>query len=156
MDNPGCTPSTLSPAEARSRTGSVSSQILDMIGIKNGRVTEPGPGISRCEEDPDHLYKMRHPWSLYGASEDELKAGFERLRENLSKHHWKMVSYGPNNSKSKTLELTADYQRDRFSVNAELQISSPTAGKVKDPLILVNVVSGCFRVPEGTKLDQEY
>ncbi len=127
-----------------------------MIGIKDGKVTKPGPGIRPCDNDPDHLYSTAHPWSVYGVPEDELKDGFQRLKAHLPDHHWKVVTYGPNTSKAKTLELTADYEKDRFSLNAELRVSSPTAGPEKNPLILVNVVSGCFRAPKGTKLDQEY
>lgn len=151
------TPETLAVGKAREKTSGVSSQILELIGIKEGKVTEPGPGISPCHEDPSHLYRANHPWSIYGvSSEDVLKDGFQRLRENLPKHGWKIVEYGPNKSKAKTLELTADSAKDHYSINAELVVSSPTAGKESKPLILVTVTSGCFRAPDGTKLDQEF
>ncbi|MET9496376.1 hypothetical protein [Streptomyces sp. NPDC006552] len=151
------TPQTLAVSKAREKTSGVSSQILELIGIKEGKVTEPGPGVSPCKDDPQHLYKTRHPWSVYDvSSEDVLKDGFRRLHERLPDHGWKIVEYGPNKSKAKTLELTADSTKDRFSVNAELVVSSPTAGKESHPLILVTVVSGCYRAPEGTKLDQEF
>ncbi|MGW4273440.1 hypothetical protein ACWEGQ_14005 [Streptomyces seoulensis] len=142
--------------KAREKAKAVSSQILELIGIRAGKVTEPGPNITACEEDPDHLYKTLHPWSVYDVSEDELKAGFQRLREGLTGKGWKIVQYGPNKSRSKTLELTADSQNEPFSVNAELWVSSPTAGPEKDPKILVNIVSGCWRAPEGTDLSTQY
>lgn len=155
VDDLDYTPTTLAVTKAKAKTGSVSSQILNMIGIKGGKVTEPGPGVSPCDEDPEHLYRTLHPWSVYQVSEDELKQGFQRLREALPKNDWKIVEYGPNKSKDKTLEMTADYQKERFSVNAELHISTASA-KEKTPLILINVVSACFRAPAGTKLDQEF
>ncbi|MFH9012485.1 hypothetical protein ACH4C6_13980 [Streptomyces sp. NPDC017943] len=148
--------STLGVEEAREKAKTVSSQIYDMIGIKEGRVTEPGPGIAPCEEDPEHLYSTVHPWSLYDVPEGELRDGFQRLKENLPEQGWKIVEYGPNNSKTKTLELTADSKTEPFSLNAELWVSSATAGTEKDPKILVNVASGCFRAPKGTALDQEF
>ncbi|MFG2717385.1 hypothetical protein ACGFW5_03620 [Streptomyces sp. NPDC048416] len=155
--NPANTPETLSVGKAREKTSSVSSQILEMMGIKEGKVTEPGPGISPCEGYPSHLYRANHPWSVYSVfSEEVLRNGFQRLRENLPKGGWKIVEYGPNKSKAKTLELTADSMKDRYSINAELVVSSPGAGKESNPLILVTVTSGCFRAPEGTKLDQEF
>ncbi|MER0447989.1 hypothetical protein ABR738_26110 [Streptomyces sp. Edi4] len=156
-NDPADTPETLSVAKARERTSGVSSQILEMIGIKEGKVTEPGPGIAPCAEDPRHLYRANHPWSVYAVSSEEvLKDGFQRLREKLPERGWKIVEYGPNKSKAKTLELTADSTKDRYSINAELVVSSPAAGQESNPLILVTVTSGCFRAPEGTKLDQEF
>jgi hypothetical protein len=156
VDDLGYTPTTLAVDKAKAKTGSVSSQILNMIGIKGGKVTEPGPGVSPCDEDPEHLYLTRHPWSVYEVSQDELKKGFQRLREALPKNGWKIVDYGPNKSKEKTLEMTADYKKERFSVNAELWVDNLPDVKQKTPLILINVVSGCFRAPAGTKLDQEF
>ncbi|MFD0315989.1 hypothetical protein [Streptomyces flavalbus] len=97
-----------------------------------------------------------HPWSLHGVSEDELKDGFRRLKAVLPEREWKIVEYGPNDSKSRTLELTADLRTEPFSLNAELWVSSATAGTEKDPKILLNLTSGCFRAPTGTTLDQEF
>ncbi|MGV9347940.1 hypothetical protein ACWDSD_24610 [Streptomyces spiralis] len=157
MDDLGYEPTTLSVDKAREETSAISSQILDLIGIKEGKVTEPGPGVSTCEEDPDHLYKTRHPWSIYQVSSEEvLRQGFERLHKELPQHGWKIVRYGHDNSKAKTLGLTADSKTKRFSVDVELLVSSPTAGKEKEPLLAVTVVSGCFRAPKGTDLNTEY
>lgn len=151
MDDLGYTPTTRDTEDVRTRTKAVSSEIFDMIGIKEARTTEPGPGISPCEQDPEHLFRSRHPWSLYGVPEAELKRGFARLKENLTDRGWKIVAYGPNSSAAKTLELTADSGKDRYSLNAELRVSGATVEK--EPLILVHVVSGCFRAPDGTDLD---
>ncbi|MDI3417962.1 hypothetical protein [Streptomyces luteolus] len=155
MNDLDYTPETLKTEEARDKTKAISSNVLDMIGIRDGKVTKPGPGISECSEDPEHLYKTRHPWSIYDTSEDDLKAGFERLREQLPKNGWKIVKYGPNESAAESLELTADSEKDRFSINAELLISKGSKRR-EEPMILVHVVSGCFRAPEGTNLDTEY
>ncbi|WP_240139252.1 hypothetical protein [Streptomyces sp. MUM 178J] len=149
----GYTPTTLAVDDLRAKTKSVSSQIYDMIGIKGGKTTEPGPGISTCEEDPEHLILSRHPWSLYDVPQDDLKQGFQRLREELPKRGWKIVEYGPNKSAAKTLELTADSTTERYSVNAELHVDGPAS---ETPKILVHVVSGCFRAPEGTDLNGVY
>lgn len=153
-DDLGYTPTTLEVERARTRTKEVSSEIFDMIGLPRAKTTPGGASASTCEEDREHLFKIRHPWSVYDVSEAELKQGFERLRQALPTKGWKVVSYGPNNSKAKSLELTADSEEERFSVNAELWVGS-TDPKKKN-LILVNVVSGCFRAPEGTDLNGLY
>ncbi|MGX9883828.1 hypothetical protein [Streptomyces sp. NPDC002276] len=147
-------PTTLGVDDARAKANHISSQILDMIGIEDSQVTQSGAGVSPCDKDPNHLYLLRHPWSIYKVTPDELKAGFQRLREKLPKNGWKIVDYGPDTSANKNLELTADSETEPFSVNASLHITG-TSGK-KEPLILVHVVSGCYRAPEGTDLSKEY
>ncbi|MQY37900.1 hypothetical protein SRB17_59080 [Streptomyces sp. RB17] len=149
-------PTTLAVDKARTQANHFSSQILDMIGIKEGKVTEGGAGVSLCDKDPNHLYRMHHPWSIYQVSEDKLKQGFQRLRENLPERGWKVVDYGPNNSKAKVLELTADSKTEPYSVNAVLVVSTPTHLHESNPRIEVTVVSGCFRAPKGTDLSKEY
>jgi hypothetical protein len=93
---------------------------------------------------------------VYGVSEDDLKAGFLRLRAELPKKGWKIVEYGPNKSQAKSLSLTADWEHDRFSVNAVLIVSTATNPHEKQPLIMVNVVSGCWQAPKGTDLNTQY
>lgn len=147
---------TLDVDKARDKAKAASSEIYDMIGIHKGKATERGPAVSLCDEDSEHLYKTRHPWSVYGVSEDELKAGFQRLREELPKKGWKIVDYGPANSEAKSPSLTADSEKDRFSVNAVLMVSTPSNPHEKEPLLSVTVVSGCWRAPEGTDLGTQY
>ncbi|WP_459738093.1 hypothetical protein [Streptomyces sp. E-15] len=143
--------------KARDKAKAASSAIYEMIGIHGGKVTERGPAISTCEgKDPQHFYRTRHPWSVYGLSEDELKAAFQRLREELPKKGWKIVDYGPNNTEAKTLSLTADSETERFSVNAVLIVSTPTNPHEKEPLLAITVVSGCWQAPKGADLDSQY
>ncbi|MFJ3641236.1 hypothetical protein ACIPRD_15955 [Streptomyces sp. NPDC090108] len=125
-----------------------------MIGIKDGKVTEGGAGVSLCDEDPDHLYRMRHPWSICEVAPDKLEAGFQRLRETLSESGWKVVAYGRDTSANKNLELTADSEKEPFSVNASLRITG--ASGTQQPMLQIRVVSGCFRAPKGTDLGKEY
>ncbi|MCS0603011.1 hypothetical protein NX794_17585 [Streptomyces sp. LP11] len=149
-------PTVLDVDEAREKAKAVSSQIYELINIPSGKATEPGPSISTCDQDPEHLYQTVHPWSVYGVPENELKAGFQRLRNGLPGKGWKIVQYGPDKSRDKTLQLTADSETEPFSVNAELWVSSPTAGHEKEPKILINIVSGCWRAPKGTDLKSQY
>ncbi|MFQ6146236.1 hypothetical protein ACLMNJ_24700 [Streptomyces seoulensis] len=147
-------PTTLAVDQARTKANHLSSQILDMIGIKDGKVTEGGAGVSLCDDDPDHLYRMRHPWSIYEVAPDKLEAGFQRLREILPKNGWKVVAYGRDTSANKNLELTADSEKDPFSVNASLRITGASGNQ--QPMLQIRVVSGCFRAPKGTDLGKEY
>ncbi|MEU2062165.1 hypothetical protein [Streptomyces sp. NPDC013455] len=152
----GSKATTLDVDTAKARAKAVSSQIYELIDMRTAKVTQPGPRIATCDQDPEHLFQTVHPWSVYGVSEDELKAGFQRLKEGLPEKGWKIVQYGPNKSKDRTLEMTADSRTEPFSVNVELWVSSPAAGQEKEPKILVNVVSGCWRAPKGTDLNTQY
>ncbi|MES9519158.1 hypothetical protein [Streptomyces capoamus] len=147
---------TLDVDRARDKAKAVSSAIYDMIGVDRGKTTERGPSVSPCDEDPEHLYKTRHPWSVYDVPEGDLKAGFQRLREELPKRGWKIVDYGPENSAAKSLSVTADSEKDRFSVHAVLMVSTASNPHEREPLLSVTVVSGCWRAPQGTDLGTQY
>ncbi|MER5890978.1 hypothetical protein ABT160_44775 [Streptomyces sp. NPDC001941] len=153
-DDLGYTPATLGVDEARTRTKQVSSEVLDMIGLPKAPTTPGGVSASTCEQDREHLFATRHPWSVYGVSDEELKAGFERLRAALPDKGWKVVSYGPNKSKARNLELTADHGKEHFAVNAELAVGGTDPRRKS--LLAVTVVSGCYRAPEGTDLNGLY
>lgn len=155
----GYEPTTLSVDEARTKTKAVSSQIFDLIGIKDAKTTPAYTSISPNAKDPSHLFMVRHPWSVYGASDQELEQGFLRLKEALPQHGWKIKAYGPNSSPAKNLELTADSQDGPFSVNVVLATAvdpaknAPSANNESG--IIVHVVSAYFRAPEGTDLNGE-
>ncbi|MFE2286074.1 hypothetical protein ACFXDJ_18125 [Streptomyces sp. NPDC059443] len=154
------TPTVLSVQDAKTKTKAVSSQIFDLIGIKNAKTTPGGASISLNEKDPSHLFMVRHPWSVYGTSDEELTQGFLRLKEALPQHGWKIKEYGRNSTPAKDLELTADSQDGPFSVNVVLATAvdpaknAPSANNESG--IMVHVVSAYFRAPEGTDLNGVY
>ncbi|MGW7519566.1 hypothetical protein ACWGJ2_28640 [Streptomyces sp. NPDC054796] len=146
-------PATVRSIEkADAETKRVSSQVLDIIDVE-GKVSEPGPRVTSCsDKNAEKFFKMLHPWSLTGTSNEELRQAMTRLRENLPKKGWKIVGYGRNNSKDKSLELTADNHEKRFGLNVELWEEAEGSGE--KPKLIVNVVSGCYRVPEGETVDR--
>ncbi len=140
---------TRSIEDARSDTKKVSSDILDVIGLK-GKVSEPGPGVTRCGEnkDSDKFFRMRHPWSFTTSSGEQLDEAMKRLRDELPEHGWKVVQYGHDNSQNKNLNLTADNDKKKFSVHITY------FAKDTPPKLAVRVISGCYQVPEGERVDQ--
>ncbi|NUV80673.1 hypothetical protein G6W52_12240 [Streptomyces sp. CAI-155] len=143
---------TRSVDEVDAETKQISSQILDIIAVK-GVTSKSGPGVSTCDgAERGKLFLMRHPWSLTGASDAELAKAMNRLKEDLPKHGWKIVGYGPNSSKAKSLELTADHIEKKFAVKVELWEKN-SGGDSNEPTLLVNVVSACYQVPEGQRVD---
>ncbi|MFF7254719.1 hypothetical protein [Streptomyces microflavus] len=144
---------TRSVDDVDAETKQISSQILDIMAVK-GTMSKSGPGVSTCEgAERGKLFLMRHPWSLTGPSDAELMKAMTRLKEGLPKHGWKVVGYGPNSSKAKSLELTADHVEKKFAVKVEFWEKN-SGGDTNDPTLLVNVVSACYQVPEGEKVDR--
>ncbi|MDX2920925.1 MULTISPECIES: hypothetical protein [Streptomyces] len=144
---------TRSVDDVDAETKQISSQILDVMAIK-GAMSKSGPGVSTCEgAERGKLFLMRHPWSLTGTSDAELMKAMTRLKEDLPKHGWKIVGYGPNSSKAKSLELTADHAAKKFAVKVEFWERN-SGGDTNEPTLLVNVVSACYQVPDGEKVDR--
>ncbi len=72
----------------------------------------------------------------------------ERLKGELPKRGWKVVEYGPNTSKNKSIELTADNDK------REAQRQDRSFREGWDASLNLMVVSGCYQVPDGEKADR--
>ncbi|MQS39309.1 hypothetical protein FFZ77_28130 [Streptomyces katsurahamanus] len=155
MDDSGQSDSSVPAAgtksldDATNDTQRVSSDLLDLIKVK-GKASEPGPRVSECGDgkDREKYFQMRHPWSLTPASGDELAGVMERLKGELPEHGWKIVHYERDSSRNKNLRLTADHDERKFSV------SIVHLAKNEKPKLSVTVVSGCYQVPEGQRVDR--
>ncbi|GAA0331236.1 hypothetical protein [Streptomyces blastmyceticus] len=152
-DDLGYTPDVRDVESVRGEANQLSSSLLDVIALK-GDVTQPGPGVAVCgDRDADKFYKIHHPWSLRGVPFEEMSHAMERLKAELPKRGWKVVKYGPDSSPSRSLELIANSTERKFSVNVSLydgsKAGSSEASSAKEDLLMVDLVSACFRVPEG-------
>ncbi|WNF27258.1 hypothetical protein RI138_10640 [Streptomyces sp. C11-1] len=126
----------------------ISSEIYDLIGIR-GKGSDTGPGVSECGgKDPDKYFQIFHPWSFTPESPSQLDDVMERLREELPKHGWKIVEYGHDTSKNKNINLTADNDKKKHSVNITHY------AKRTPPKLSLTVVSGCYQTPEGQKVQR--
>ncbi len=140
-------PETRPVKKAIESAAGLSSQILDIIALR-GKVSEPSPGPDPCGgRDFKKYYRVYHAWSLYDAPVPDMERAMKRLKGELPKRGWKIVSYGPDSSKARSLELTADHPEKKFSVVITLQ---DRRGRSEDPsMIEVDVNSSCFQVPDG-------
>ncbi|MFJ1645526.1 hypothetical protein [Streptomyces sp. NPDC088258] len=137
--------------DVMSATEKTSSRILDLIAVK-GKVSEPGPGVTTCEDaEPGQLFSVYHPWSVTGSSDDELAKAMRRLKSELPGEGWEIVEYGPNSSRDRTLELTADHAEKKLGLNVEFW--KQNEGEDGKPKLIVNVVSACYRAPDGEEVD---
>ncbi|WP_258047325.1 hypothetical protein [Streptomyces sp. SM13] len=134
--------------EAVETTKKVSSELYDLIGIK-GKASNSGAGVTQCGgKDPNKFFQIFHPWSFTPVSADQLAGVMERLKEELPKRGWEIVEYGPNTSKNKSIQLTADNDKEKHSV----KITHFAKGET--PSLNLMVVSGCYQVPDGEKVDR--
>jgi hypothetical protein len=137
--------------ETSAETKRVSSEIYDLIGVK-GTTSKGGAGVMSCEgKDTEKFYAMKHPWSLTAGTDEELAGAMERLKTELPKRGWKIVKYGPDSSPSKNLELTADNDERKFGVHISFWRKN-SGGDTNPPSLIIDVISGCYEVPEGQKV----
>lgn len=139
------TPTVKTVQDARADTRDVSSRLFDIISVQ-GEASEPGPGVTTCEADPDmeRLYKMHHPWSISGVSRDVLREGMERLREQLPQEGWEIIEDGEANNANRSPVILFENRDVEYAAHVTLM------GKTdEDSLLYVFLVSACFSTPEG-------
>ncbi|MFH9071607.1 hypothetical protein [Streptomyces alboflavus] len=138
------TSTTRDASDAMEKT---SSGIYDLIGVK-GKASENFPGVTECAgKDRKTHFRIYHPWSFHPTSASDLDEAMERLKRELPKHGWKIVEYGPDTSRNKNINLTADNDKKKVSVNIVKMAKSDR------PSLSLDLVSGCYRVPDGQKVD---
>ncbi|TDC21666.1 hypothetical protein E1265_17435 [Streptomyces sp. 8K308] len=138
---------TVKPVDdARAEARRLSSDMLDFTGIQ-AQVSEPGPGVSVCAEDPERerLYKIRHAWSVYGVPSADLEQGMDRLRGALLEHGWVIVEEGELNNAARTPRILFENTSLAYAVNVELVAGTEDY----EPMLTVDLVSACFSTPEG-------
>ncbi|MFF0967632.1 hypothetical protein ACWDQO_01480 [Streptomyces sp. NPDC003703] len=137
---------TATTEEAVARVKEVSSQIHDFLGIP-GRASEPGPGVRACEgKDPDTYFQVYHPWNFAPASGSDNDVAMKNLEKRLSTGGWVLKRSYRDTSANKNLNLVAD--NDARSASVWIVAYSKRAV----PSIGVEVTSGCYRVPEGQRV----
>ncbi|WP_330459453.1 hypothetical protein OIB37_22830 [Streptomyces sp. NBC_00820] len=125
----------------------VSSGIYDLIGVQ-GKASDSRPGVDQCSgRSREKYFRIFHPWSFYPASAGDLDEAMKRLKEELPKNGWKIVEYGPDTSRNKNINLTADNDEKKVGVNI-VQMS-----KNDPPKLSLMVVSGCYEVPDGQEVE---
>ncbi|MCG0067290.1 hypothetical protein L0F81_29150 [Streptomyces tricolor] len=133
--------------DAAAEAQKVSSRLYDLIGVK-GKASDGSPGVQECSgKDRDTYFQIFHKWSFYPASANDLDAAMEHLKEGLPKQGWKIVEYGPDSSESENLTLIADNDEKKVGVHiAQMKKRNP-------PKLSLMLVSGCYQVPEGQKVE---
>ncbi|MFJ2760907.1 hypothetical protein [Streptomyces prasinus] len=139
---------TSTSLDAAGATEKVSSGIYDLIGVK-GKASESYSTVMECSgEDAEKYFRILHPWSFYPASVSDLDVAMERLKSELPKHGWEIVDYGPDTSKNKNIRMTADNDRKKVSLRVIKM------AKNDPPKLSLNVVSGCYEIPEGQEIER--
>ena len=147
------TPTVKSVDDGRTETRDLSNSILSLAGIQ-GDVTEPNPGVSACEADPDmeeNLYKMRDGWSIYGVPVATLEEGMRNLRRELPRQGWEIVEEGELNNAERSPRILFENDDVEHAVDIVLYGNNDD-----EPMLSATVVSACFKTPEGESPRGEY
>ncbi|CAL2068472.1 conserved exported protein of unknown function [Streptomyces murinus] len=145
----GTTPSagTSTSRDASAAMEKLSSGIYDLIGVK-GKTSDSHPFVAECPgKDTKTYFRIYHWWSFYPASAKDLDVAMERLKAELPRHGWKIVTYGPDTSRNRNVNLTADNDQRKAGVNI-VQMA-----KNDPPKLSLHVVSGCYKVPDGQEVE---
>ncbi|MFF9346954.1 hypothetical protein [Streptomyces sp. NPDC014734] len=126
----------------------LSSGIYDLIGVR-GKASDSRPGVMNCSDrDAKKYFRVFHPWSFHPESKGDLDVAMERLRTELPKNGWKITTYGPDTSKNKNMNLVADNEAKKAGVKIIKM------AKGDPPMLSVDVVSGCYQVPDGEEVER--
>lgn len=139
---------TSTSRDAADAMETVSSGIYDLIGVQ-GKASNSQSTVTNCSgKDRETHFRILHPWSFYPATTSNLHVAVEQLKEELPKHGWKISDYGPDTSKNKNLRMTADNDEKKASVRViEMAKNDP-------PKLSLDVVSGCYKVPDGQEIER--
>lgn len=121
-----------------------SSRILEMLAL-GGNVTESGAMTARCADyDSDqHVYRARHPWSVYQVPFSDMQKAMDRLRVELPKNGWEILKDGLDSSVGKSPQIIAQSEGRTLSLDVRLHEASETGNTPQ--LLEVTVESACYR-----------
>ncbi|WP_171991028.1 hypothetical protein [Streptomyces sp. JHA26] len=126
----------------------VSSGIYDLIGVK-GKASDSHSTVTDCPgKDKNTYFQILHPWSFRPTAASDLDVAMDRLEAELPKHGWNIVDYGPDSSKNRNVRMTADNDREKASVVVVKM------AKEDPPMLSLDVVSGCYKVPDGQEIQR--
>ncbi|MEU3449680.1 hypothetical protein AB0H29_21060 [Streptomyces thermolilacinus] len=126
----------------------VSSGIHGLIAVK-GEASDNRAGVMDCAgKDREKYFRVFHPWNFYPASPDQLDEAMKQLKQELPKHGWTIVQYGPDRSRNKNLTLTADNDQRKSSVNITQD------AKNDRPKLSLMLISGCYEIPAGREIER--
>ncbi|MER6416750.1 hypothetical protein [Streptomyces humidus] len=136
-------PKSRSTETVQAEISELSSRLFDVMSIKS-KVTKPGPDVQPCDSDDANsgkVYRIRHPWSAYGAGNDAMEKGMANLRQGLPKQGWKIEKVGNDGSSNKNMQILAVHEKTLSQ--AEITWLKGLDGH--EPLIEVSLYSRCFR-----------
>ncbi|WP_186777850.1 hypothetical protein [Streptomyces salinarius] len=139
---------TSTSSDAADTVERVSSGIYDLIGVQGKASDDQSTVMSCSDENRETHFRILHPWSFYPATASDLHVAMEQLKTELPKNGWKIVDYGPDTSKNKNIRMTADNDDKKASIRVvEMAKNDP-------PKLSMDVVSGCFRIPDGQEIER--
>ncbi|MFD5648477.1 hypothetical protein [Streptomyces sp. NPDC127039] len=142
------TAGTSTSSDAADAVEMVSSGIYDLIGVQ-GEASDDQSTVMNCSgKDRETYFRILHPWNFYPATASNPQTAMDKLKSELPKHGWKITEYGPDTSRNKNVKMTADNDEKKVSVSViEMAKNDP-------PKLSLDVVSGCYRIPDGQEIER--
>lgn len=143
-------PQRMSVSDAEDLMRRQSSTIFDASGLREAN--NGAPAADPCEGVANG-FRIRHFWSMYGASADSLKQAMDRLHKELPAKGWKVYRFEPAKSEAKQLQLDIEHEKDHHTAQIELLLpstykdASKWEKETRDSLS-VSLTSPCYVDPE--------
>ncbi|MCK1814158.1 hypothetical protein MTQ13_07680 [Streptomyces sp. XM4011] len=153
-DGDGTGPVAEKPVEmAREELRALSDQLLELAAPADGAtVTDPGPGVDVCAEDPDRerLFTLYHAWGVHRLPRADLERAMDRLRQHLPAEGWLVTEDGVLNNANRSPRLLLEHPGLHTAADITL------AGRGDDSQLRVTLQTACFSTPEGESPAGEY
>ncbi len=150
----GTGPVAEKPVEmAREELRALSDQLLELAAPADGAtVTDPGPGVDVCAEDPDRerLFTLYHAWGVHRLPRADLERAMDRLRQHLPAEGWLVTEDGVLNNANRSPRLLLEHPGLHTAADITL------AGRGDDSQLRVTLQTACFSTPEGESPAGEY
>ncbi|MFD5034395.1 hypothetical protein ACFWM0_28895 [Streptomyces sp. NPDC058405] len=143
-------PQRMSVSDAKDLVRDRSSALFAVSGLPEA--SNGAPDASACA-GVDHGFLVRHFWSMYSPSSDDLKQAMDRLHTELPAKGWKVVRFEPAKSQAKQLQLDVEHEKDHHTATIELLLRSTYKNPSKwdkNPRdkLSVSLTSPCYVDPE--------
>lgn len=149
MDDIGYDPKVADPETVRTQVESHLKDIRRIADLPKGKQNPPGALISLDAMGVKRGYFMDGGWSVYGLSNHDIGAGYERVRTALPEAGWKILKEGRDPMGERDPEIQAEH----FGDHAKLSLEWLQPVRDKGPVLLATVHSRIYVAPPGIDLN---
>ncbi|GAA2155398.1 hypothetical protein [Actinomadura napierensis] len=149
MNDIGYDPEVADPEAVRGQIESHLTAVKKMADLPKGKGNPPGALINTDDRGVKRGYSMYGVWSVYGLPNEEIGAGYARVRSALPTAGWRIVNEGRDATTARDPELWAESPTDHAKLI--LEWVQPSHGK--GAVLLATIDSRIYVAPPDVDLN---